>query len=254
MRRVPRQRPHPHIELRLPALFEGRGRQYEQAAAFLGTDDPLVRVLNRLDVLVAQSCTAAAAVVAGAAALVAGASWGRAALIAAGIVQLALAAGIGVLMLSRNERARALIIDDCESLPVPAIQHERIRLLSRRRRLGLARSVEHLLETAEQWARAPHLGRPATRPLFNVPVVLTHAKELERVAVLLRLDPGSARGVALVDRLLTSPGSPLYENLFSTHEQRDALFAEELQRIKAALLPSDGPTRTTAGQHDAGHA
>jgi hypothetical protein len=164
MRRVSRRRPHPHLELSLPpALFERRARQHRQAAALLGTDDPLVRALDRLDVVVAQSCTAAVAVVAGAAALAAGAPWARAALIAAGVVQFALAAGIGVLVLSRNERARALIIDGYESLPLPALQHERNRLLSQRRRLGLARSIEQLLQTAERPGRAGKRQATATR-------------------------------------------------------------------------------------------
>jgi hypothetical protein len=212
-----------------------------------------VRVIDRLDVVLAQFCTATLAAVSAAAALAAGASWARVALIAAGLVQLTLAAGIGVLVLLRYDRARALIIDGYEALPLTAIEQERNRLLSRRRRLVLAGSIEHLVQTAEQWSRTPRLRHPATRPLFSVPVVLTHAKELQRVAAMLRSDQMSARAVALVDRLLTSPGSPLYEKPFGAREEDDAL-ARELQRIEAALSPRDSPTPTPPAHRDPSHA
>jgi hypothetical protein len=240
-----------HLRLepsRLHSFVERTGSEHRQAAALLGADDPLVRVLDRLDVVSAQSRSAALPLVLGAAGLAAGASWARPLLAVAGLVQLALLLGIVLLVLLRNERARDLIGDGCERVPLGAICRERNRLLSRRRRLRLAGSIEHLLQTAERWSRTPRPRQPAAfRPLFDVPKVRRSALELRQVALMLRSDPVGARGVALVERLLTCPGSPLYEGDFAAPTEEDAL-EHELRLIKAALsVCGDGKSTLDQG-------
>jgi len=58
------------------------------------------------------------------------------------------------------------------------------------------------VQTAERW---PTL-LPTARPVFDPRQIRTAAPELRAIASLLRSSPVDARGVALVERLLTSGG------------------------------------------------
>jgi hypothetical protein len=202
------------------------GHAFEQAAPaarLLGAEHPFVRALELRRVLARQSLTAAGASAIGAAGLAYGAGWALPVLVVAGVVQLVLVAGLAVVVALARERARDLIAEGCEHLPLPLLARQRRRLLDRRRRDGLARALDGLVATAERW---PRLRNP--RPVFNVRLVREVVPELHEIAALLRLVTGSAPGVALSERLLTSGGSPLYG------VEVDDL-RSELRRIREAL-------------------
>jgi hypothetical protein len=118
------------------------------------------------------------------------------------------------------------------------VEGERCRLLDRRIRSSLAASLEDLVrETAN-----PHV--MVGPPLFDRVVVRSVAAELLQVAKLLRGEPSSARGVALVWRLICEGAtSPL-------HRANVAELREELARIRYVLRtnsvgnqPADGLPR-----------
>jgi hypothetical protein len=203
------------------------------AAKLLGADHPLVRALKLTRVLARQSLTAAPACAIGAAALVYRAGWALPVLVIAGAVQLVLAAGLAVVMARARERARDLIAEGREHLPLPLLARQRRRLLDPRRRDGLARAFEGVVAPAERWPRILR----NSRPLFNVRLVREVAPELQEIAALLRLVTSSARGVALSERLLTSGASPLYGAELDDPRS-------ELRRIRAALR-SDAPADPT---------
>jgi hypothetical protein len=198
------------------------GRERAAAIPLLGAGSPFVRVYEGLQVLLRQSLTVAAAIIAGAVALAGHAPWAPSVLIASAVVQLALAGGIGLLVLRQRVCARELIIEGREDLPIAAVARERDRLLGGRRRL--AHAIDRLLHTADHWSTLLR----TSRPVFNVSHVRAVATELGEIAALLRADSGGAGGVALVERLLTDGASPLYG------EALDVL-QEELQRIQDAL-------------------
>jgi len=185
------------------------GRAFEEAAPaarVLGADRTFVRALNLTRVLARQSVAAAGAVAICAAGLAYGAGWAPATLAVASAVQLVLAAGIAVAVALARERARDLIAEGREHLPLPVLARQHRRLLDRRRRDDLARAFESLVATAARWPRT----LKNSRPVFNVRLVREVAPELHEIAALLRVVTDSARGVVLSERLLTSGASPLY--------------------------------------------
>jgi hypothetical protein len=194
------------------------------AARLLGAEHPFVRALDLRRVLARQSLTAVSASAIGAAGLVSGAGWALPVLVVAGAVQLVLAAGLALVVALARERARDLIAEGREHLPLPVLARQRRRLLDRCYREGLARAFEGVVATAERW---PRILRTA-RPVFNARLVREVAPELLEIAARLRLVTGNARGVALSERLLTSGASPLYG------VEIDDL-RSELRRIREAL-------------------
>jgi hypothetical protein len=93
---------------------------------------------------------------------------------------------------------------------------------------------------AERW---PRILRTA-RPVFNVRLVRQVAPELQEIAEFLRFVTGSARGVVLSERLLTSGASPLYGM------EIDDL-RSELRRIREALrsnAPADAAPPAAQGR------
>jgi hypothetical protein len=206
------------------------------ASAVLGANHPLVRVVDLRRDLRRQSLVTAAAVLVGTIGLARSASWGLPLLVAAAIVQLVLGAAIGLLALLQQERARDLIIAGRGELPLPALERERRRLQRPRRRAGLAHALEDLVQTAERW---PTL-LPTARPVFDPRQIRTAAPELRAIAALLRSSPVDARGVALVERLLTSGGSPLYD-------REPAELRRALERIRAELDRADPAARSARG-------
>lgn len=208
------------------------GHVFEEAAPaakVLGADHPFVRALELTRIMARQSFTAVGAVAFGAVGLASGADWALLVLVIAGAVQFVLAAGLLFVAGLTHERARDLIAEGREHLPLAPLARQRRRLLAHRRRDSLARALEHLVATAE---RPPRVLRGAP-PVFNARLVREVAPELREIAALLRDVAGSARGVALSERLLTSGGSPLYA------EEIDDL-RSELRRIHQ-VLRSDGP-------------
>jgi hypothetical protein len=126
------------------------------------------------------------------------------------------------------DRARDLIAEGREALPIAAVQHQRERLVARRRSEVLARTLETMIRDATHPATIITRG---ARPLFDVRVIATVAHDLRAVIDLLQTDTARARGVALIERLITDGHSPLYA--------RDAgLLREELYRVRHALEES----------------
>jgi hypothetical protein len=217
------------------------GHAFEEtapAAKVLGAEHPFVRALELRRVLARQSLAAASASAVGAVSVMCGAGWALPVLAVAGAVQLVLAAGLTVVVALARERARDLIVEGREHLPL--LSRQRRRLLDRRYREGLARAFEGVVAAAERWPRILR----NSRPLFNVRLVREVAPELQEIAALLRLVTSSARGVALSERLLTSGASPLYGM------EIDDL-RSELRRIREALrsnAPADAAPPAAQGR------
>jgi hypothetical protein len=176
------------------------------AAAVLGADHPLVRALDRLELLLKQSAAAGVLLFTVAVAAVAGVPDAAAFIVAAVVVQVALALGLLIVAAQRRERARDLIIDGRAGLPLAAVDRERQRLLSSTCRRRLADSLDDARELA---ASTRWLSR-SSRPLFRSNVVAAADPQLAEIAARLRSDEVEAVGVALMWRLLFDGGSPLY--------------------------------------------
>lgn len=127
----------------------------------------------------------------------------------------------GSLPRSRDE----LIAQGHDTLPVPAVERQRQRLVSPRRRRALARTLDGMLGRA---TAPPRTRARGVRPLFDVRVVATIATELRVVIGLLQIQNARVRGSALTEHLLTNGGSRLYRS--------DARSLREvLHRVRGAL-------------------
>jgi hypothetical protein len=207
-------------QLRLPVrrqLAEARSRE-QSAVALLGADDPIVRSLDLRRDLCQQALTTTGAFAWGAVTVIVEVRWGLILLGAAALVELMLLAAIASAGSSLREQARDLIIEGRDDIDLPVFARERQRLVDPRRRARLAKALENLVQTAEHWPAI----FPAARPVFDPNAVRAVASELRAIAGLLVASRQDARGVALVERLLTSGASPLYarkpEDLRSTLE------------------------------------
>lgn len=189
-------------------------------ASLLGAAHPLVRTIEALAVVASQSFTVATLLVAGVIAARSGAAWGMPVAASAALVLLFLAVAAGLLLQQRRDEVVALIAGGEGRTPLGVVQHECDRLLSRRTRTALAKSLDAL---ADEAANPPAI---TARPLFDPVVVARAAPELRQVAVLLRGDVDDARAVALVWRLICDGAtSPLHRG------EADELRAE-LARIR----------------------
>jgi hypothetical protein len=219
----------PHLSLRRPIAGQSLpGPQPRSPAALLGPNHPLVRGHGLRGDLWRQSLVTAAAVLLGAIGAASGRSWGLLLLVAAGIVQLGLGAGLALLAQLQRERARELVIAGRIGLPLPALERELRRLQRPRRRAGLADALEDLVRAAERWPRLV----PNARPVFDPRQVRAAAAELRAIAARLRASTVAVHAVARVERLLTSGASPLYGR------EPEAL-RHELTRIHAELDRAD---------------
>lgn len=130
---------------------------------------------------------------------------GRPLLVAGGLVELALCIRWLVIRGSVRDVCLAMISRGEGQARVESLVRARVRLDSPRHRDMLASSLEAVIRILDQ--------RPArvaaSRPLFRPWVVRPFAPELRAIAELLR-SGGGVRGVAVVERLLTSGESPLY--------------------------------------------
>ena len=204
----------------------------------LGADHPLARALDRVGVLRRQAGVTALAAVASAVGLLADVDWAPPALTAAIVVELVLALGLAMAVSEARERARDLVIAGDE-VDVPVVARQRRRFLSRRQHLVLASSLEDLVRCAERADRDMGGLLPLHDPLLIRrvgPELLALASELRSAAV-------EVRGVARIERLLTSGSSPLYG------KQIEELRAE-LVRIHAdtavGRLPGHGGTEQSS--------
>jgi hypothetical protein len=171
------------------------------------TADPaLARAAEAWWALRRQAVAALPALLAGAIAVALGARWGPALLAAAGAVELVLACMIAFASGRLREAARESIIAGRDERQLAAVAREHRRLLQPRLRASLARALEEQVRLAERWHS---LLRPY-RPVFDPRLVRATSRDLLTVAQLLRSRPASTVAVALVERLLTAGGSPLY--------------------------------------------
>ena len=157
------------------------------AAAVLGDEHPLSRVLDRLRARQEQSLAVAAVPVASVGAMVTGVSRAVAAVVAAAVVEVALACGVALLPRSRQERVLQLIIDGRGDFPLDAVERERRRLLEREHRHALARWLD---ETRAEAALPVH--RQPVRRLFSPSVVRAVASDLGDIATLLRSEASAS--------------------------------------------------------------
>jgi hypothetical protein len=195
----------PRIHFPPSAAGHHRGDAFPSPASLLGASHPLVRTIERLAVVASQSLTVATLLVAGLVAARSGAAWGMPVAASAAFVLLVLAIAAALLLQQRREEVVALIAGGEGGTPLGVVERERERLLSRRTRTALARSLDALVDEA---ANPPAI--PA-RPLFDPTVVAQAAPELREVAVLLRGEVEDARAVALVWRLICDGAiSPLH--------------------------------------------
>ena len=181
----------------------GAGRSAE---ALLGAGHPLVAVLYACDATI-EGIVAVAGVQFGALALWwVSPSYARALAVGAGMVQMALGLRWASLHVHRRELCLELVIAGRERLPLAAVARERRRLDDPRRQAQLATSLEHLAA----FAVPRRLPRERQRPIYNPRVLAAVEPQLRDVAARLRDGGVDLRGVALLDRLLTSGTSPLY--------------------------------------------
>jgi hypothetical protein len=134
---------------------------------------------------------------------------GGALLMAATIVQLGLALRLLILVATRDDTLRELIVTGRSACELAPLAHERRRLADPRRRRRLAGSLEQLADMGER----PASYRAGARPYFNPRVVRAIAPELREVAAVLRSDECDVRGVALLQNLQCCGASPLYGDI-----------------------------------------
>lgn len=198
----------------------------------LGADHPLARALDLVGVLRRQIAVTTLAVAASAVGLLVGIDWALPALIVGLVVELALVLGLAIAVSDARERARDLVIQGVE-VDVPAVARQRRRLLSERQHYVLARSLEDLVRSSER----PDRDAGRLPQLYDPLLIRRVGPELLALASDLRSASVGVRGVARIERLLTSGSSPLFGN------QIDELRAELLRiRIDTAVgrLPRHG--------------
>lgn len=196
------------------------------ASAVLGSDHPLARATEALDGVVRQWLAVAAVLVGSIIDLAVGRAWAATLAASATVVLLGLAAIAAACRQSQRDCALALILAGRGSVPVAVVQRQRRRLVDSRTRTTLARNLAVMIDQA---STRRGLSACKIRPLFDRAVIRAVADDLRAVIRLLRSEQAPARGVALVEHLLTDGFSPLYGN------QVESL-REELHRIGHQLI------------------
>jgi hypothetical protein len=219
----------------LPRLLS---RDEERAAAsMLGSDDLLVRLLARRRRRAEQLVVTLVPIALGLIGIARDSESAPLVLGAAAVVAVGLALSIAFAGLQLRDRAQEVIAAGYERIPVRAVREERRRLLSRRTRESIARSLERLLHDAQNWGRI----LPSFRPPPGVRELRSVEQEVAEVASLLRSDPVHAPGVARTARFLSDGGtSPLFGG--DPHQLR-----AELRRIRD-LLDREGHGSTGDGE------
>jgi hypothetical protein len=184
------------------------GRPESRAAAeLLGQSHPFVVALELLEVLVRQSAVAVGVLVGAAIAIAWDVALAPSVVAAAAAVEIALCAGVAMAVHSTRLRARDLIVEGHDSLPLRRIASERRRLLDPNQRRRMARQVDRAVDAAENWEQIA----VASRPPHAIRRIRPVAHELRALAVDLTEDEMSVRAVALVTRMLAGGyASPLY--------------------------------------------
>lgn len=181
-------------------------RECRTAEALLGFSHPLVGLLYACRTTADEIVLVAALQVAGGVLLWVSVPFALALAVAAAVVQLALDVRFGMLKLHRRELCRDLVIGGRERLPLAALDCELRRLRDPRHQARLARAVEELADTADHDHHELGFGPP----LYSRRVLAAVQPQLRDLVPSLRADGAGVRGVALLDRLITSGTSPLY--------------------------------------------
>jgi hypothetical protein len=175
------------------------------AETWLGPGHPLVRSLSRSETACQQLVAVTVAGVAGVVWFAGGWSFGLSLVVGAAAAQARFACRVALLRYSRRDLCLELIVDGGERLLLRCVERRRRDLLDRRALERLASSIDDLIRAATQRWSWPEL----VQPLADRRVTRVVAGDLREVASLLRGDP-AVQGIALVERLLTSPATPLY--------------------------------------------
>ncbi len=208
-------------------LLAGRSieRTAQSADTVLGRTHPLTQAINAVGCGARQWWTCAAVLTGAVIASVERHPWALAVAVSAGLVLLTLTIVMFALWQRVRDEVIRLIADGREELPISVVQRQRERLLRRRTKQVLARTLETMLRQA---LSPPRIMTRGSRPLFSVRVIVSVAPELRAVISLLQPENASARGVALIERLIAYGDSPLYA-------REASVLRDELRRIQSAL-------------------
>jgi hypothetical protein len=227
------------VGLRFRRAALARHAQRSTARALLGAEHPLVRVMDAMHARLEQAIALMTIVAAGVAGALTGVADTRAALAAATQVEVVVVCALVVLVGAKRDHVLDLIIEGRGDLELPAVAHERKRLLDPRYRAQLSRSLEALRDEAEH----PMLHSPSTYPLHRRRVIAAAAHELVETAGSLRCDHAGVAGVAMAERLLGQGDSPLYG------ENAERL-GVELRRCRFLLAGGASPTAMSVPGRD----
>jgi hypothetical protein len=220
---MPPTSPHtPRLHRKRPVKAHRTGAG-PSAEALLGAGHPLVAVLYACGAAVEGIVAVGVVQVAALALWWVNASYARALAIGAGVVQVALGLRWAILRVQRRDLCLELVIAGREHLPLAVVARERLRLDDPRHQGQLATSLQHL-------AAMPVQRRERQRPICSGRGLAAVGPQLLDAAARLRAGGGELRGVALLDRLITSGASPLYG-------ERVGPLREELARGGYLLTP-----------------
>jgi hypothetical protein len=218
----------------LKCAIDPRHAEQSAARALLGSQHPLVRVMDDIRAKVKQAMVLMSIIAASATAALAGVADARAALAAAMAVEVALACALAALAAAKRDHLLDIIVEGREHLPLPPVARERERLLDSRHRAQLSHSLEALRDEAEH----PGLHRPSDRPLYRRRVIAAVAPDLAETARSLLCEDAGSAGIAMTERLLSRHDSPLYE------ENAERL---RVQLRRCQFLLANGPANQRSG-------
>jgi hypothetical protein len=196
-------------------------RTARSAGIVLGRSHPLTPGIYAAGCVSKQWLTCAALMAGAVIVRIEGDVWAGAVVFSAGLVLLTLTVVVLALRQRVRDEAIHLIAEGHEALPIAVVQRQRQRLLSPRTTDALPRTLEMML-------RPPGIMTRGARPLFSVLVIASVAPELCALISVLRTKNASARGVSLLERLITHGDSPLYG-------REAVVLREELRRVRSAL-------------------
>ena len=200
-------------------------RAAQSACAVLGAAHPLSRATEAVARVTRQWLTCAATLAGSIIAQLEGHPWATILTASSTLVLAGLTAALLMLRQQVSDRATDLIAEGREALPIATVQHQRQRLLAQRRRKALAKALDTVLRQA---TAPPRIVTRGTRPLFDIRVIAAVGADLRAVIELLQTRNPPARGVALIDRLITDGQSAFYG-----HEPLP--LREELRHIRHAF-------------------
>jgi hypothetical protein len=212
--------PHPGLRARMAA-------ESTAAATLLGSEHPLARALRASQTAIDQLLVLTVVDASAAGLVSGGAPIGLPLLVASVLVQW----GIILRLIFTRDQVRSesceLIMTGGAPRTLASVERERTRLIDPRSRARLADQLEDVA------ARA--IATPAaTQPVLDLWLVCKLEPQLHEIASLLRGEITDLSGVALIERLVTDAGSPLYGS-------REDLLREELDRIRYRLLAAQAP-------------